>query len=83
MTSYKGTFVKKDGTLRTMWFVKIEDLPNHMIDGMIKGTGKKLSLSEGSETVYDLDSKQIRIFNHYTVVGEVLKVELDNNDLLR
>jgi hypothetical protein len=82
MKSYNGTFLKKDGSERTMRFVKIEDLPPIIIDGMIKGTGKKIAVQEGSELVYDLDSKQLRTFNHSTVVGKIVEIELDESSLV-
>ena len=69
MKAYTGKFMKKDGTSRTMNFVKV------------KGTGKPRTLAEGSEMVYDLDAKEFRIFNHNTVVGNILEMELDD-DLL-
>lgn len=81
MKAFIGTFMKKDGSMRTMNFVKIKDLPETFVQGKVKGTGKPRALAEGSETVYDLDAKEFRIFNHNTVVGNVVETEVDD-DLL-
>ena len=81
MKSYKGTFIKKDGSQRTMSFLKVADLPHTMLEGMVKGTGKVRTLPDGSEMVYDLESKEFRIFNHKTLVGEILETDLDESVL--
>jgi hypothetical protein len=81
MKSYKGTFLKKDGSQRTMHFVKINDLPKRMVEAKIKGTGKARTLADGSETVYDVETKEFRIFNHKTLVGEILEMDLDESTL--
>jgi len=81
MKSFTGTFLKKDGSSRTMSFVKVSDLPEAFFQGKVKGTGKPRTLAEGSEMVYDLDAKELRIFNHNTVVGNIIEMELDD-DLL-
>ena len=81
MKAYTGIFMKKDGSSRSMSFVKVKDLPEAFFDGKIKGTGKPRTLAEGSEMVYDLDAKGFRVFNHNTVVGNILEIELDD-DLL-
>jgi hypothetical protein len=39
MRVYKGTFVKKDGTKRTMNFVKTNDLPKTFLESKLKGNG--------------------------------------------
>ena len=81
MKSYKGTFLKKDGSQRTMHFVKVSDLPKRMVEAKIKGTGKVRTLSDGSETVYDVETKEFRIFNHKTLVGKILEMDLDESTL--
>lgn len=81
MKAYTGKFMKKDGTSRAMNFVKVKDLPEAFFQDKVKGTGKPRTLAEGSEMVYDLDAKEFRIFNHNTVVGSILEMELDD-DLL-
>lgn len=81
MKTYTGTFLKKDGSQRTMNFVKIKDLPSSFVEGKIKGTGKVRTLADGSETVYDLEAKEFRIFNHKTLLGEIIESDLDEKIL--
>ena len=38
MTAYTGTFVKKDGTERTMTFIKVEDLPTEFLETKLKNS---------------------------------------------
>ena len=73
MIVYQGTFVKKDGSQRTMKFVKTKDLPNEFLSARLKGTGKQNNLGESKELVWDLDNQGFRVFNYETVVGKVLK----------
>tara|TARA_Y100000593_G_scaffold95018_1_gene198344 strand:+ start:1231 stop:1488 length:258 start_codon:yes stop_codon:yes gene_type:complete len=69
-TQYTGTFVKRDGTRRTMNFVKVSDLPSTMTEG--KSTTNRYTNSNGEiEVVYDTDNNGFRTFNHGTVVGTV------------
>jgi len=70
MKAYKGTFIKKTGERRTMRFLKIKDLPKHLLEGKFT-TGKKHALAEGSELVWDLDEKDFRIFNHNMMVDKL------------
>tara|TARA_R100000152_G_C6749765_1_gene173412 strand:+ start:700 stop:951 length:252 start_codon:yes stop_codon:yes gene_type:complete len=68
-TQYTGTFVKRDGTRRTMNFVKVSDLPKSMTP---KTTTNNYSRSNGEiEVVYDTEKRGFRTFNHGTVVGTV------------
>jgi len=73
MIVYKGTFVKKDGSKRTMKFIKTKDLPNEFLSARLKGTGKQNNLGESKELVWDLDNQGFRVFNYETVVGKVSK----------
>ncbi len=73
MIVYKGTFVKKDGSQRTMKFIKTKDLPNEFLSARLKGTGKQNNLGESKELVWDLDNQGFRVFNYETVVGKVSK----------
>jgi len=66
-----GTYMKKDGSLRTMRFVRVSDLPEDFLSSQLKGTGKPRQLVEGSQLVWDLDKQAFRIFNQKTIVGEV------------
>ena len=42
MKIYTGTFVKTNGDIRTMRFVRVEDLPKKFLAGKIKIQGKAL-----------------------------------------
>ena len=69
ITQYTGTFVKRDGTRRTMNFVKVNDLPSNMAP---KTTTTNYDRSNGEiEVVYDTEKGGFRTFNHGTVVGTV------------
>ena len=69
ITQYTGTFVKRDGTRRTMNFFKTNDLPKSMIS---ESTTNRYAKSNGEiEVVYDSDARGFRTFNHGTVVGQV------------
>ena len=78
MKAYNGTFTKKNGEARTMRFVRITDIPETFITARIKGTGRKPTLSEGMELVWDLDTSAFRMFNWKTVDGEIAEIEVDN-----
>lgn len=73
----KGTFIKKDGSLRTMLFCEVQDLPKELIEERIKGNNVSRRLSDGSKVVYDLEARDFRIFNQITLVGEIEQVSLD------
>ena len=69
ITQYTGTFVKRDGTRRTMNFFKTSDLPKSMIS---ENTTDRYARSNGEiQVVYDADKKGFRTFNYGTVVGQV------------
>ena len=65
VTAYTGTFTTKGGNQRTMTFVRGDDIPTSLHKG---GTKR---LSEGLETVFDINAKQFRTFNWKTSIGEV------------
>ena len=71
MKANLGTFKKKDGSLSTMRFVELGDLPEGFFISQTKGTGKKRTLTEGSNLVWDLDKQGFRVFNRKTIVGEI------------
>jgi hypothetical protein len=73
----KATFKKKDGSLRTMVFYNLDQLPKEVIQERIKGSGTTRTLQEGSRVVYDLEARDFRIFNEKTLVGEIQQVSLD------
>ena len=68
---YRGTFVKSNGSNRTMYFVRSKDLPNTFIESNTTNSGRKRNLSEGLETVWDLESQGWRTFNWHSTSGEV------------
>ena len=69
ITQYTGTFVKRDGTRRTMSFCKMSDLPKSMLS---ESTTDHYDRSDGQiEVVYDTEKRGFRTFNHGTVVGTV------------
>ena len=76
MKAYIGTFKKKDGSLRTMTFAKMADLPQQFLTETLKG-GKSAKQNDGSEVVYDLDLREFRVFNWNTVVGEVVEKDIN------
>jgi hypothetical protein len=76
MKAYTGTFKKKDGSLRTMTFVKLQDLPQKFLSENLKG-GKSPKHSAGNEVVYDLDMRDFRVFNWNAVVGQVVEKDIN------
>ena len=82
ITYYRGTFTKAGGELRTMFFVRAQDLPTNFVSTNTKGTGKPRNLREGMETVWDLQSQSWRTFNWRTAnTEEVVTFEADENIL--
>ena len=77
MLANKATFKKKDGSLRTMIFYDINELPKEVVNERIKGSGATRTLQEGSRVVYDLEARDFRIFNEKTIIGNIEKVSLD------
>ena len=67
MKAYVGTFMKKSGEVRTMTFMKVDDVPEGILPEA-KG-GKRPKLQEGMELVWDVENSAYRMFNHKTVVG--------------
>jgi hypothetical protein len=78
MTGYVATFQKKDGSMRTMKFLKLNDLPSEFLAGKVKGV-QQHSLSEGMELVWDIDEKGFRVFNRNKVVDKILEFEYTFN----
>ena len=71
-TTYTGTFTNKKGQTRTMTFIRHSDLPSSVV-----GSGKVPILSEGMETVYDVNAKGFRTFNHNTKVGGLVSGQVN------
>ena len=80
MKANLGIFRKKDGSLRTMRFVDLGDLPEDFFTSQTKGTGKKTSLNEGSNLVWDLDKQGFRVFNRNTIIGEIKTFNIESLD---
>ena len=78
MKAYNGKFTKKNGDQRTMRFVRMTDIPEKFITSQIKGTGRKSTLAEGMELVWDLDTHAFRMFNWKTADGDVAEIEVDS-----
>ena len=65
-TQYTGTFIKTDGSKRTMNFIKVSALPaSHFSESQRKE--KKGDI----QVVYDTDVRDFRVFNRGRVVGDV------------
>lgn len=75
MKLYEGKFLKKDGTSRTMKFVKTSELPQSFLEKVTKG-GTKPKLSDGFENVWDVENEGFRVFNHNTLQGELKTTEV-------
>jgi len=71
MRAHLGIFRKKDGSIRTMRFITLDNLPKEFFISQTKGTGKKRTLVEGNKLVWDLDRQGFRVFNKNTIIGEI------------
>jgi len=78
---YSGTFSKKDGTSRTMNFLRIAELPDEVKNkiGLSASTTptRQVYLQPGFEIVYDLDEKDFRTFNWNAVRGQVAQQQME------
>ena len=57
MRAFVGTFTKADGTSRTMYFARLEDLPPGFLDAKTTGTGTSPTQKGNKELVWDLQKK--------------------------
>jgi len=78
MTAYVATFEKKDGSLRTIKFLQLKDLPTDFIAGKVKGSQQHI-LKEGMELVWDIDEAGFRVFNRSKVVDKIVEFEYTFN----
>tara|TARA_Y100000593_G_C4131118_1_gene247422 strand:- start:321 stop:569 length:249 start_codon:yes stop_codon:yes gene_type:complete len=62
---HTGTFTTQKGEKRTMSFIKVSDLPSSITS--LHSRSRKLKT--GMETVYDVDKKAYRTFNHNSLIG--------------
>ena len=70
-TIYRKTFVKKDGTERTMRFVRLSELTANDYEEMLipppTGSAPR-KYAEGNELVWDVEVNNFRIFNWHKEV---------------
>ncbi len=78
MKAFKGSFKKKSGEEREMFFARISDLPSQFVATKITGAGKEQKYPEGMELVWDLEQDDFRIFNWKTTMDTIKEVEIDN-----
>ncbi len=79
MKAYKGSFKKKNGEIRKMFFVKLNDLPDKFLDEKIAGTGADKNYPDGMSLVWDLEADNFRVFNWSTVEEPVKEIAIDQN----
>jgi len=79
MKAFKGSFKKKSGDKREMFFARISDLPGDFIATKISGAGKEQNYPEGMELVWDLEEDDFRIFNWKTKMDKIKELEIDTN----
>ena len=65
--AYTGTFTNKAGQIRTMTFVRPNDMPSSLFEGKTRPQ----QTGAGHEVVYDVNAKGFRTFNWGTVQGSV------------
>lgn len=79
MKAYRGSFIKKDGTIRKMYFAKLEDIPNSFLEKNILGTSTTRKLPKGMETVWDLEEDAFRTFNWAAVLDHPQEINLKDD----
>ena len=72
-TVYTGTFITKRGNKRTMNFIRPDEAPQGTFPSVLKDR----NLSQGMETVYDIDRQAYRTFNSNTQVGSISSTNKD------
>ena len=82
MRAYQGTFTKSDGSLRTMKFARLAEMPPAFLDAKTTGTGQSPMQTPGKELVWDWDVGSFRVFNFNTVRGQITAFEFDENNLV-
>jgi hypothetical protein len=77
MLLYEGLFVKSNGDLRSMRFVRIADIPKNILEEKTKG--KNSTANRGNlELVWDIDHKAFKYFNHATRIGNLSCTNYEN-----
>ena len=77
MKAFKGSFKKKSGDEREMFFARISDLPSDFIATKISGAGREQNYPDGMELVWDLEVDNFRIFNWKTVENVPTQFDID------
>ena len=75
--AHKGTFKKKDGSVRDMTFAKLSDLPAAFLESRVQGTGNERKYPEGMELVFDLEVNNFRVFNHSTSIKDLEEIVVE------
>jgi len=65
---YEGSFEKKNGEIRMIRFVKLNEVPAGLLPEH-SGASETRKYSKGIELVWDLDKKGFRTFNWDAIVG--------------
>jgi len=68
---YQGSFLKGNGDLRTMRFLKLSDTPPELLPPRRAEEITPRKYSDGVELVWDLDKQDFRAFNWNNTVGAV------------
>ncbi len=82
MKAYVGTFIKTDGSKRTMRFCKISEMPRVFLESKINNKRKSYNFGEGNELVWDIDKMNFRVFNHKSLISPLEVIEFDENKLI-
>jgi len=82
ITGYNGTFTKKNGESREMFFAHLKDLPEKAFNELVgdSSTPQKRVLPDGMELVFDIQSHDLRVFNHKTLQGALEPFEIELED---
>lgn len=77
---FTGAFKKKNDEIRTMVFVRLEDIPKSFLSSKIGPAAKPKLLPDGIELVWDLSESNFRTFNWNTAVGDVATKLLEGKE---
>jgi hypothetical protein len=75
MKVFRGSFIKKDGSERTMTFSYLEDLPEEYLADRIIGSGPDKQYPPGMKLVWDLEEDNFRIFNFNAVLEQPVEID--------
>jgi hypothetical protein len=77
MLLYEGLFLKANGDLRSMRFIRLSDIPKNILEAKTHGNKSKPSRGD-IELVWDIDHRAFKYFNHKTRVGNLTSRALDS-----